>query len=262
MSPKTVGVLVVTFVFVLFILMINPFTVIQSQQVGIITKFGAIDGTVGEGLHLINPFTTDIVKMDISTLKEETSASAASKDSQTVSTVVAVNYKIQQDKVIDVYRAYRKDYVTIKIQPAIQEAVKAATAKYTAEELITKREEVKGVMFDDLRNRLASDSIIVTELMITNFDFSAQFNAAIEAKVTAEQEAQKAKNDLARVEFEAQQQIERAKAEAEAIRIQAEAVTSQGGKDYVQLKAIEKWNGQLPNQFVPGSAVPFINLSN
>lgn len=233
----------------LFFLLIWPFAQIDSQQIGIITKFGAIEGTVGEGLHLINPFTTDVVKMDISKLKEEATASAASLDSQSVSTQVAVNYRLDPTKVVEIYRNYRTDYVSIVIAPAIQEAVKAATAKYTAVELLTKREEVKGVMFDDLKARLSPAHIIVEELMVTNFDFSAQFNAAIEAKVTAEQEAQKAKNDLARVEFEAQQQIERAKAEAESIRIQAEAITQQGGSDYIEMKRIEKWDGQGCTQY-------------
>lgn len=240
---------------------INPFVMVQSQQIGIITSFGAIKGTMGEGLQIINPITTDVVLMDISTLKEETNASAASKDAQIVTTNVAVNYRIDSASVEQVYREYRTDIVTIKVQPAIQEAIKSATARYTAEELITRREEVKGLMFEDLRNRLANDHVIVTELMITNFDFSPQFNEAIEAKVTAEQSALKAENDLARVEFEAQQRIEQAKAEAEAIRIQAEAVTSQGGADYVKLKAIEKWNGDVPTHMIPNATVPFIDLN-
>lgn len=244
------------------LLWINPFVSIDSQQIGIVTKFGKIEGTMSDGLHTVNPFTTDVVKLDASNLKEEADASAASKDLQMVTTKVALNYQIDRTNAIELYREFRKDYVGRLIQPAIQEAIKSATAKYTAEELITKREEVKGVMFLDLKNRLQSHHIDVTELMITNFDFSQEFNNAIEAKVKAEQDAQKAQNDLARVQFEAQQRIEQAKAEAEAIRIQAEAVTSQGGADYVKLKAIEKWNGNVPTTMIPGASVPFINLNN
>lgn len=252
---------IIAVVVLVVILLVNPFAMVQSQQVGIVTQFGAIKGTIGEGLHVINPFTTDVVYMDISNLKEEADASAASKDLQMVTTKVALNYQIDSSKADVLYREFKRDYVERLIQPAIQEAVKSATAKYTAEELITKREEVKGVMFEDLKSRLAPRNINITELMITSFDFSPTFNAAIEAKVQAEQEALKAKNDLARVEFEADQRVEQAKAEAEAIRIQAEAITSQGGAEYVQLKAIEKWNGTVPTTMVPGATVPFINLN-
>lgn len=252
---------IVAVVVLVVVLLMNPFAMVQSQQVGVVTQFGAIKGTIGEGLHVINPFTTDVVYMDISNLKEEADASAASKDLQIVTTQVALNYAIDPVHAETLYREFKVAYVERLIQPAIQEAVKSATAKYTAEELITKREEVKGVMFEDLKKRLNPRNIFITELMITSFDFSPTFNAAIEAKVQAEQEALKAQNDLARVEFEADQRVEQAKAEAEAIRIQAEAITSQGGAEYVQLKAIEKWNGTVPTTMVPGATVPFINLN-
>lgn len=253
---------VVTIIFIAIVLIINPFVSVESQQVGIVTRFGAIDGTVGEGLHFINPVTTEVIKVAINTLKEEAVATAASFDSQSVTTNVAVNYRIDKSKVIDVFREYKGDEVTTIIQPSIQEAVKAATAKFTATELLTKREDVKGMIFQDLVNRLTPKNIIVTEVLITNFAFSPSFNEAIEAKVKAEQDALASKNKLEQTKYEAEQKIVSATADAEAIRIQAEAVNSQGGADYVQLQAIQKWNGQLPNQFVPGSAVPFINLTN
>ena len=248
---------------VLFIvlLLINPFTQVESQQVGIITKFGAIEGTVGEGLHVINPFTTDVVKMDITTQQLAVPASAASKDLQSVSTQVSVNYNLDSAKVVDIYRELKNEYSTRVIEPSVQEAVKGATAKYTAEELITKREEVKGIIFQDLKARLATRNIIVTEVLITNFDFSPSFNAAVEAKVQAEQDALASKNKLEQTKYEAEQKIVTATAEAESIRIQAEAVTSQGGADYVKLKAIEKWKGDVPTHMIPGSVVPFIDLN-
>lgn len=259
---KLIGSVVGFFILVAVVLIINPFTQVTSQQVGIITRFGAVQGTVGEGLHVINPFVTDVVKMDIAVQKETADSGAASKDLQSVTTQVSLNYKLDAGKVIDIYRAFQNDHINRVIQPAIQEAVKSATAKYTAEELITKREEVKGVMYQDLKTRLASNNIIATEVLITNFDFSPAFNEAVEAKVKAEQDALASKNKLEQTKYEAEQKIVSATADAEAIRIQAEAVNSQGGADYVQLQAIQKWNGQLPNQFVPGSAVPFLNLTN
>lgn len=250
------------FILVALVLIINPFVSVQSQQVGIVTRFGAIQGTIGEGLHIINPFITDVVKMDITTQQLAVPASAASKDLQSVSTEVSVNYNLDGAKVVDIYRELKNEYESRIIGPSIQEAVKSATAKYTAEELVTKREEVKGTIYQDLKTRLATRDIIVTEVLITNFDFSPAFNEAVEAKVKAEQDALASKNKLEQTKYEAEQKIVSATADAEAIRIQAEAVNSQGGADYVQLQAIQKWNGQLPNQFVPGSAVPFLNLNN
>jgi len=225
------------------VLIMNPFTMVQSQQIGILTKFGAISGTVSEGLHIINPFTTNVVKMDITTQKESVDASASSKDLQSVTTQVSLNFNLDKEHVIDIYRDLKTEYIDRIIAPSIQEAVKSATARYTAEELITKREEVKGVIYLDLKTRLATRHIIVTELLITNFQFSDSFNGAVEAKVKAEQDALASKNKLEQTKYEAEQKVVSATAEAEAIRIQAQAVTSQGGADYVKLKTIEKWNG-------------------
>ncbi len=248
-------------VLVAVVLLINPFSVIQSQQIGIVTHFGAIDGTLGEGLHIINPLTTTVVEMDITTQKIETPSQAASKDLQSVSTIVSVNYNLDSAKVIDIYRELKNEYAERVITPSIQEAVKSATAKYTAEELITKREEVKGTIYQDLKNRLATRNIIVTEVLITTFDFSPSFNEAVEAKVKAEQDALASKNKLEQTKYEAEQKVVTATAEAESIRIQAQAVTSQGGADYVKLKAIEKWNGDVPTHMIPNASVPFIDLN-
>ena len=131
-------------------------------------------------------------------------------------------------------------------------------ARFSAEELLAKRDDVKRDVEAALRNQLASYNIVVEAIQITNFQFSASFDHAIEAKQTAEQNALKAKNDLERIKIEAEQKVAMAKAEAEAIRIQADAIRAQGGTEYVQLKAIEKWDGQLPQ--VNGGATPFISL--
>ena len=134
-------------------------------------------------------------------------------------------------------------------------------AEFTAEELITKRAEVKAFLKEGITTSLATHNIIVEDMFITNFTFSAQFDKAIESKVTAEQDALAAKNKLEQVKFEAEQRVAQARAEAEAIKIQAEAITQQGGQDYVNLKAVEKWNGVLPVTMLPGSSVPFVNIT-
>ncbi len=226
----------------------------------VVLTFGKPDMTAkGEGLHAKIPFVQARIIMDVQTQKYSAKADAASTDLQVVTTEVAINYRLQPESVPAVYKEMGLDYSETVIQPTVQECVKACTAQYKAEELITKREVVKERIDAVLKERLAARYITVEAVSITHFDFSGSFNAAIEAKVTAEQTALAAKNKLEQVKYEADQAVTKAKGEAEAIRIQAEAIQSQGGKDYVQLKAVEKWDGKMPTY--TGGAMPFIDVS-
>jgi len=211
-----------------------------------------------EGLHIKFPIAQIIVKMDVRTQKYEADASAASKDLQIVSTKIAVNYHLVPETVPALYKDIGVAYQERVIQPTVQEVVKASTAQFTAEELITKRPEVKENIKELLIERMRPRGIIVEDISITNFDFSESFNSAIENKVTMEQNALAAKNKLEQIKFEAQQKIEEAKGKAEAIRVENEAI-SQAPK-VLQLRSIEKWDGVLP--LVTGSAVPFIDISS
>lgn len=197
----------------------------------------------------------------MTTQKIEADASAASNDLQIVNTKLAVNFNRMPEKVGYIWSAFHADEVDRLVVPAIQEAVKAATAHYTAEQLITQRDKVKEEVLDLLKARLSPNGIMLTGISMTDFKFSDTFENAIEAKVTAEQNALAEKNKLAQVQYQAQQRVTQATAEAEAIKIQAQAITQQGGASYVQLQAIHKWDGKLPMQMIPGSTVPFLNLS-
>lgn len=265
MSEKSlefnVGKMVFWFIIIMFILITIFSTgyIVQAGERGVLLTFGkASDAAITEGLHFKVPFAQSIVKMDIRTQKYEAKASAASADLQTVSTDVTLNYYILPGQTPTIYKEIGVDYQDKVINPAVQEVVKASTAKYTAEELITKRPQVKDLIDTGLRDRLAPKGIIIQDVLITNFDFSTSFNAAIEAKVTAEQNALAAKNKLEQVKFEAEQRVTQATAEATAIQIQAQAIQAQGGAAYVQLQAISKWNGILPQY--SGGAIPFIQL--
>lgn len=242
-----------------------PFTTVDSGERGVVTKFGKVDSKILEpGFHIINPFSTDVIKMDVRVQKDEIEATAASKDLQTVSAKVALNYRLDTKEVARIYTDVNKEYSVKIISPKLQEAVKAATAKYTAEELITKRAIVKDEMKVAMTEKLQGTGIILDDFNIVNFDFSTQFNAAIEAKVTAEQKAKEAQNKLVQVQAEAQQAIERAKAEAENIRLQSSAANND---KYIQLKQLEvqqtfanKWNGQLPTNLYGSAPIPFLDL--
>lgn len=246
---------------VLVILFFSTWGTVGAGERGVLLRFSAAKGTKEEGLYFKLPFIEKVRIMDVKVQKEQIDASAASKDLQTVNSIVALNFHVSPEKVVDIFKGVGLEYKARIIDPAIQEAVKSATAKFTAEELITRREFVRDDIKTHLTERLSPHGILVDDLNIVNFDFSAQFNKSIESKVTAEQDALAAKNKLEQSKYEAEQRIAQAKGEAEAIRIQAQAITSQGGADYVKLKAIEKWKGEVPSYVGTGSAIPFLNVN-
>ena len=190
--------------------------------------------------------------------------SGASKDLQDVWIGVVVNYHVDAEKVTAIYSQYKsvENFEYNVIEPIIREVVKSTSAQYTAEELVTKRAEFGDKVNLVLAERFSSKDAVLERFSVTNFEFSKSFTQAIENKVTAVQNAEAAKNKLEQIKFEAQQTVETAKAIAEAQRIQAQSLASQGGADYVQLKAIEKWDGHLPTQMIPNGTVPFLNLNN
>jgi regulator of protease activity HflC (stomatin/prohibitin superfamily) len=242
---------------VLALIWLSPFGVIGPGERGVHMRFTAVTGKVfDEGLYFVIPLIENVQKMNIQIQKEEMKADAASKDLQTVHIVVAMNYHIDPSRVARIFQEVGVQYMTRIIQPAMQEGIKASTAKFTAEELITKREAVREDAKTQLKIRLQEMGIIVDEFNIVNFEFSKVFNDAIEAKVTAEQSALAAKNKLEQIKFEAEQRVAEAKGKAEAITIESNALRS--NPQILEMRALEKWNGTLPQ--VTGGAVPFISL--
>jgi len=243
---------------ILLILIFSSLGTVGAGERGILLQFGAVkDKVFDEGLYFKIPFIQNVIKMDVRMKKDEVPASASSKDLQVVTSSVALNYHLDPGAVNKIWQEVGKDYNNRIIAPSIQEAVKATTAKFTAEELIIKREEVKEQIKENLYNRLLENHIIVDELNITSFDFSDAFNEAIEAKVTAEQLKLKAERDLERIKIEADQKIAEAVGKAQAIRIEANALSA--NPRVVELRWIEKWNGETPEYW--GGATPFIGIN-
>jgi regulator of protease activity HflC (stomatin/prohibitin superfamily) len=253
---------------VILIVVFGTFYTIQPGERGVLITLGkpSMDA-MNEGFHMKVPLIQKIVKMEVRTQKYEAGATAASQDLQIVTATIATNYHILPETVPKIYTELGLGYADRVIQPMEQEVVKATTAKFTAAELITKREEVRMEMKTLLTERLRERGIIVEEVSIVNFDFSKSFNEAIEAKVTAEQLKLKAENDLQRIKVEAEQTITQANAtatsrlaiataEAQSLRLQRQEITPQ----LIQLRSIEKWNGVLPS--VTGGVVPFINVQS
>ncbi|MEE9614364.1 MAG: prohibitin family protein [Thermodesulfobacteriota bacterium] len=246
----------VAVIFLLVVLASASFQTIGPGERGVVfSRFGGIqDRILDEGLRFKIPFIEYIIPIDVRIQKAQTDSSASSKDLQVVSSTIAVNYHIDPNKVNKVYQEIGVYFKERVIDPAVQESVKSATARFTAEELITRREEVKEVIKENLAVRLAQFDILVDEFNIVDFTFSRSFNDSIEAKQTAEQHALKAERDLDRIKIEAEQKLTRAKAEAEGQRIQSKTITP----TILQLRAIEKWDGHFPQ--VVGGALPFIDI--
>ena len=255
--------LVIIGILIVILLFFRPFVQIGAGERGVVLNFGAVqDAVLDEGLHFRVPIMQAIVAVDVKVQKSESEAAAASSDLQDVSSKVALNYHIIPEKANIVYQTIGLAFKERIIDPAVQEVVKAVTAKYTAEELITKRPAVSDAMKTALTERLLMHNIAVDAFSIVGFSFSKGFMEAIESKQTAEQLALKAKRDLDRIKIEAEQKITAARAEAEFLRLQRANISTdliELRKIEANLKAIEKWNGILP-QVTGSGAVPFIGV--
>jgi regulator of protease activity HflC (stomatin/prohibitin superfamily) len=254
--------------FIIVILLFGTFYTVQAgERVIVLTFRNPSSNIMGPGLHMKIPIVQSIVRMNIRTqtitfdnkqgkgdASEYSSLFAASSDLQDTQIATVVNYHIEEKDVLQIYNQYgdMHSYQINILEPLIRDSVKSVSATYTAEDLVKKRAEFSDKVAEMLKIRFEQKSALFERVNIVNFQFSDEFTKAIERKVTAEQNALTEKNNLERVKYEAEQRIAQAEGEAKAIQIQTAAINSQGGKDYVELKRIEKWDGKLP--IVSGSS--------
>ena len=246
-------------------------SIVDAGFRGVLLHWNAVElnqPPLEEGLHFIVPFQDSVVPIEVRTLKYTKSTTSASQDLQTVSTEITVNYKPEPNSVHYLYKEVGLDYENRIIQPTVEEVVKQVTANYDAEELITKRPQVKQDIEAEIGNRLASFNISTDTVSITDFQFSPLFAQAIEAKVEAEQRALQAENDLRRIEVEARQfeaqavgiaqaNIAEAQGEAEAINIINQALAN--NPYYLEWLKTQAWDGVLP-LVVGEGGTPFIQI--
>lgn len=254
---------ILIWIIILFVIVLlsKSFFIVRPWERAFTVTLWKIGTTIYEDwFHLKNPFITKVVLFDVQTQKFETMTHASSKDLQTVNTTVVLNYAFGPESVINLYENIgNKETIENKIiNPAVQEVIKAVSAMYNAEWLITERSSVSQDIIVALDERLSKLGIQVQAFNITNFEFSSSFDAAVERKVTAEQDALAQKNKLEQVKYEAEQRIAQAQAEAEAIKIQAQAIMNQWWSNYVQLKRVEKWDWKLPTYVAWDSANLFM----
>lgn len=255
---------------IILVIIANCFTVVPGGSTGVVVTLGKISDTVlQEGLHFKVPFVQQINKISNKIQVVEVDAAAVSKDLQTVSSTIAVNFRIGYESSANVFKNIGAHYDQVVLLPAVQESMKSVSAKYTAEELITKRAQVGQEIKEALENKVGSYGIVIENFNIVNFDFTDEFNKAIEAKQVAEQNLIKTKTEqeqaIVVAEANAKQQIIAAQAEAEAIaakaKAQAEAnnlISQSLNPNLIEYEKVNKWDGQLPQ--VSGSSSPIIDM--
>ncbi|MEG5000194.1 prohibitin family protein [Microcoleus sp. B4-D4] len=247
-------------VFIIAALIFKPFTIVGPGERGVMMRFGKVqDAILDEGIHPILPIVTSVKTLSVRVQKTDAKADAASKDLQSITTDLAVNWNVDPAKVNQIFQQIgdEEQIVSSILSPAISEVLKAATSKKTAEEIITKRTELKTEIDNSLKKRLEPYGVIVRDVSLINFGFSPEFSKAIEAKQIAEQEAKQAEFTVKKATQDAQAQINRAKGQAEAQRLQRQTLTS----EILQQQAIEKWNGQFPTVMGGGGTLPLINIA-
>ena len=256
---------VLVLVVALVAVFIAPVAVVPAGGRGVMTTFGSPRNELYEpGLHFRWPIAQTMHTMNVQIQKGEGEGDAAAKDLQSVHTKVAINYHLEPSYAVEAVTNLgpSTDVAAERIiMPATHEAVKAVTARFTAEELITRRTEVRDAIAVLLKEKMARHGLALDEFNLINFAFSKSFSDAIENKVKAEQQKQQAERDLQRLQVEAQQKIVGARAEAESLALQRQQITA----ELLALRRIEneraaiaKWDGKLPQ--VSGGATPFINI--
>lgn len=240
------------------VVLFSAFVVVPAGSTGVVVTLGRVSETpLQEGLHLKVPLLQTVEVLSNKIQKADVDAPAVSKDLQAISSNIAVNFRVGNKSAAYIYQNIGRDYQTIMLLPAVQESMKSVTAKYTAEELITERAQVSQEVKSTLEEKVNSYGIIIEKFNIVDFDFSAEFSAAIEAKQVAEQNLIKTQTEqqqaLVIAEAEAKKKVIAAEAEAEAILKKAEAqaeanrkVSASLNQNLIEYSKVEKWNGELP----------------
>ncbi|MBE6852337.1 MAG: prohibitin family protein [Ruminococcus sp.] len=248
--------------------------IVPAGNTGVVLTLGKVSNNIfQEGFHLKVPFVQQVEIMSNKIQVYETSATAVSRDLQSVSSNIAVNYKISYDSSAEIYQKIGRDYQSIILMPAVQESMKSVTAKYTAEQLITERAVVGEEIKTTLENKVSEYGIIIEKFNIVNFDFSSEFNAAIEAKQVAEQNLIKTKTEQEQAIVIAEAEAKKKKIAAEAsaaatlteANAQAEANTLLNNsltELIIKYKEVSKWNGELPKVMSDTSSLIDVGISD
>ena len=237
-------------------------TIVPPGNVGVQVTLGKtnLDNVLTEGVTFVNPISS-VRNVNVQLQRAELEAqNAGTKDMQQVHTDIVVNYRLTASMVPTIYKEFGLNVSDKVLGPAISESFKTVTGQYTSEELITKRLEVSSKILEQLGGKVAPFDITVSNISLVNFGFSKIYQDSIDAKMVATQTKLKAEQDLERIKVEAASRVAQAEGEAKAISIQATAIQSNGGQNYVQLEWIKKWSGKLPETVVNGTSGMMLNV--
>lgn len=251
--------LLITIVLSSAILVLNSCIIINAGERGVLMQFGQVQEQIlNEGIHLIIPFVNTVEKLSVRVQKQQISAEASSRDLQEVFTDVALNWHIKPQESNHIFQEIGDERQVIEriINPSVEEVLKAVMAKYTAEEIITKREEVKNGVDLLLASRLQPYHISVDDMSLVHVHFSQKFSEAVEAKQIAEQEAKRAEFIAQKALRQAETRVNLARGEAEAQRLLSETLN----QEVLQKQAIEKWDGKLPLIVGKEMGTPLLDL--
>lgn len=249
---------VIVVLFILFLIVFQPMTIVGVGERGVKVTLGQTSPVaLEEGVHFVMPFISTVKKMNVKTVKSNIATMAQSKDIQQAKIVYVVNYNLQPENAPKMWRTVGRDYVSVVVMPTVEGIVKDTIGKWNAQDIVANREKVASEVLFKLNEKLGPKYINVSDFQITEIQYSQAFEQAIESKVTAEQEALKAKNKTVQVQEEARQKIIASEAEAKSMAIRARALTQ--NKNLVEYEAVQKWDGKLP-QYMMGNSVPFVNL--
>ena len=244
---------------VCFIILCNPFVMVGPGERGIKITLGHVQPeSYGEGLHTIFPFIQKFRTMDVKTQRNTKTTAVYTKDIQQARVTYVLNYNVEPSSVNKLFQEVGLDYETKILTPVVEGTIKDIIGKWNAQDLIANRERATGDILTKLQSQLKDNYITVTDFQMTEINYSEVFERAIESKVTAEQEALKAKNKTVQVQEEAKQKVIAPEAESRSMAIRAQALNQ--NKSLVQYEAVQKWDGKMP-QYMLGNSVPFINVT-
>ena len=240
-------------------------TIVPTGHIGVVTLYSKVqDRYLDAGFHFISPFVEDVHDIDIRTQKYSNTVEGSAKDLQIVNITLSINYQIKPDKASQLYAEVGENYTDIILNPALQSGLKASMAKFTAEEMVTKRSEVATSITEELNTRL-EEYFIISAVNIENIGFTEEYNKAIEAKTTNQQKAEAEKAQLEIIKVQNEQKINTAEAEAKVRELQSQSVTEQSLEQLrleIQRELVNKWDGHYPTTMLGSDSNILFNLGN
>ncbi len=258
-SNKIIVPAIIISLLVVLIAFFNPLAIVGVGERGVKVTLGKVSPTsYTEGIHFVTPFISHIKNMNVKTQKNYVETSVYTKDIQQAQITYVLNYNLQPENAHRMYREVGMNYLDTVVTPVVEGTIKDVIGKWNAQDLVANREKATQEILIKLQSHLTPKYINVTDFQMTAIAYSGVFEKAIENKVTAEQEALRAKNKTVQIQEEAKQKLISAEAEAKSMSIRANALTQ--NKALVEYEAVQKWDGKLP-EYMMGNSIPFINMS-